>query len=180
VFGPGDVDALRRLVLRLDREGAEGVVFKEPDGVARVKYVTPASSLHDIETLAPRLAGLPPEYFVGRLVRMVAALEELGFPDEEIRAVSRRLGEHLVDGFRGAIAQFRDGHVVETTVTVRLHRASSADALLRHLDRASDKIQVREVGREWRDGWLELTFRKVHQQSTGFLDTILSGGHVYD
>ncbi|GIW40326.1 MAG: hypothetical protein KatS3mg076_0903 [Candidatus Binatia bacterium] len=166
-------------MLHLDAEGAEGLVFKPPAEGLRVKYVTPEINVDDIVVDGPLLTELPAEFFVGRLVRLAISLEELGLADR-IERVERRVGRALVSGFLETVrAVLRDGKATRT-YRVRLRSERAADALVAHLDRASLKIQAREVERRREGEWIHLVVEKTFLRSTSVLRNLLAGHHVLD
>lgn len=177
-FDPERTGELADAVRELHAQGSEGVVLK-PDGAGRrVKYVTPSSNLQDVVEDASLLAQLPAEFFAGRLLRMAIGMEELGL-DSEAPAMARRLGQALLQDCEQAIRDFRETGVVAQRHTVRLRDERRADELLKRLSR-STVIQIREESRQRSGDHLEITFRKVFQRATGFLDSILDGKVVID
>ena len=179
-FTAETVDALREAVLRLDALRVEGVVLKPPvgDGL-RVKWVTPTVNLSDVVEDAGLLAELPPAFFTSRLLRLVIAMDELGLWDRR-RILEERLGRGIVRELRRAITEVREQGVVARNFTVRLRDASSADALLGHLNRSSRSVKVMEIERRPAAGYYLLTFRKTYLQSTSYLKTLLGGEALVD
>ncbi len=181
-LGRFTVDELPRLaeeVLRLDREGGEGVVLKPPGEGGRVKYVTPGINLTDIVSDAALELELPGEFYTHRVVRMVMALRELG-QQQRLEEMGTALGAALVQGFAEAVAEVERGGEVSRIFVVRLRRESSCDALLEHVGYRSRSVDIKEVSRRSIGGYYELTFRKVFRRSSDKLKTLLSGGSVFD
>ena len=174
-----DMAELKRQVLRLDGEGAEGIVIKPPAGGLRLKYVTPSINIADVASDAPLEMELPGEFYVHRVVRLVTSLRELGRREREV-AMAEELGRALVAGFSRALDEVEATGELAETYTVRLRHRETADRLLTHLGGGSRTVRVYEVRRR-RDGdYWELVFRKVYRRSTGKLHTLLGGGAIFD
>ena len=174
-----DMAELKRQVLRLDAEGAEGIVIKPPADGLRLKYVTPSINVADVASDAPLEMELPGEFYVHRVVRMVTSLRELGCRDREL-GMAEELGRALVSGFSRALDEAVTTGELAETYTVRLRHRETIDRLLTHLGGGSRTVHAYEV-RHRRDGdhW-ELVFRKVYRRSTGKLQTLLGGGAMFD
>lgn len=181
-LGPFELAELSRLgeeILRLDREGAEGVVLKPPAEGPRVKYVTPTINLTDIISDAALEMELPGEFFTHRIVRMVMALRELD-QRERLPELAGKLGEALVLGFDEALNEVERSGQVARSFRVRLRAEASCDALLEHIGGRSRTVDLQEVSRRQVGEHWELTFRKVFRKSSDRLKTLLSGGPVFD
>ncbi|GMV40890.1 MAG: RNA ligase [Myxococcales bacterium] len=173
------LDAIRRDVLALDHLRAEGLIFKPPGEGLRVKYVTPSIELVDIAEDAELLAELPGEFFSNRLLRLAISLAELGLTAGVAHAEAM-VGKALVRDFLATVREVMDGGVVGKTYRVRVHSDGVADQVLAHLQRASSKIQVREVGRHREGDFVVLTLHKTWQHSTAKLKGLLDGQVVMD
>lgn len=178
-FSPEDVPRIRSEVERLDAEGAEGIIFKPEAEGLRVKYVTPSVNVADIVSDATLLAELPPEFFLGRLLRVAMSLEELGLANRTAE-YEKGIGHALVSGFLPSLREVAKGGKVAKRFRVRLHSDEAADRLMAHLNRASGKVQAREVERHREGEWLHLCFEKTFQESTSRLQNLLDGGYVVD
>lgn len=176
---PNEHAKIRRLVTDLDARGAEGIIFKPIGAGVRLKYVTPARNFEDIALDAGLLDELPGEFFTGRIERLVFSLAELT-PRQSMDAWAGRLGHALLSGFRETLERVAQGGTVRKRFCVHMHSHAAADQLLRHLARASSKIQIIERTREENAGWVTLTFDKTFQESTSRLSSYLGGQYVID
>jgi len=178
-FRPDETDDLLALARRLDGEAAEGMVLKpEEPGRPRFKWVTPRVNLSDIVGDAELLAELPPAFFVGRIVRLVVGIDELGFEDR-LATWERRLGRALFEELERALEEVRTRGTVSKSYTVHLRSADAIDPLLAHLAR-SRSVRIEELSREEIDGRWRLRFRKVFRHSSDWLGSVLSGQPVTD
>lgn len=176
----GDADEIREIMLQLNAEGREGVVFKEDTPRDhRAKYVTSNSSVQDISAAAASLLELPPEYFTNRLLRLALFLhqEELDTSPE----LNRRTGAAFLEGLTQAVAGFeRDGKVAHR-FTCRFREKEAAEGFVKHLKRVSGprvNLAQRGLSREG-DYWV-LEFERIFQTMTGTLENLLGGGLVFD
>ncbi len=178
-FTHADLDQLRELLLRLDRERREGVVLKEdsPEN-RRAKYITSYANLNDIRITARNMLQLPPEYYTNRIMRIVLFMEEEGV--ERTEHLYRELGRAFIEGLFSAIEQFKREHKVYRTYTCRFRSRENALALMELLHRTSRHIQVIERSLKREGEYWILTFDKVFLNMTGLLGHLLSGGLVFD
>lgn len=175
-----DIAAIQAIARRLDSEGHEGIVFKEDSARARrAKYVTAASAISDIQSTAPGLMEVPPEYFLGRILRLVLFLREEGLTrDAEL---DRRLGAAFLDGPYAAVEQFQREQRVSHTYRCRLRERDNALALVQHINQVSGHaIQVtlrdlRQEGAHW-----VVEFDRLYPSLNGLLGHLLHGGLLYD
>lgn len=178
-FAPDDFEGLRRVVLQLDAEGAEGMVLKPPAEGKRVKYVTPAVNLADVVEDASLLAELPGEFFASRIVRLAIGLDELGLEGRS-GEMAERMGHALLEDFEGTVRQFRQEGIVTRSFDIRMRSEERLELLLRQLDQSAKSVNFKEISRERRDGYIHCRLAKQYQRSTSWLHTIMRGGSVID
>lgn len=178
-FSTDNLQPLREQLERLDRSKSEGVVLKPPAQGLRLKYTTPSINLYDVTVDAPLLAELPGEFFVHRIIRLVLAYEDMGKHDQ-LPEVARELGRTLAGDFLLMLRRVRDGGVVSKRFRIKVHSDQAADQVLRHLNRASKKIQVHEISRVRSGPFVVVTFDKIFQQSTSWLHSLLDGQHIIE
>jgi putative ATP-dependent DNA ligase len=170
---------LKELLLKLNDEGREGVVFKEDSAEGkRAKYITSYANLNDIKVTAKNMLQLPPEYYTNRILRLVLFMEEEGI--ERTDHLYEELGKAFIDGLFEAIDQFKREHKVYHTFTCRFRSRENAVALMELLQRTSKHIQVIQKELRKEGGYWVLTFDKVFLNMTGLLGHLLSGGLVFD
>ncbi len=174
-----DLELLKKLVLKLDREGREGVVFKEDSfRDRRVKYVTGRINLSDIRVSEGSIQQLPPEYFMHRILRLALFIEEHGVAPTP--AIYQELGQALLSGTLDAIQQCQEQHKVYHTYRCRFRQRAHAELLLRSLEYLLGKGQVRQHRLEQEGEFYRLEFAKVLPRTTGLLGHVLRGGVVFD
>ncbi len=179
LFENKDVQTLKDLMLKLDREGREGIVLKEdlPEG-KRAKYITESANLSDIKITASNMLQLPAEYYTNRIMRIVLFMEEEGI--ERTRHLYEELGRAFIDGLFSAIEQFKKEGKVSREFRCRFRSREMALAQIELLKRTSRHIQVIHKDLYEEDGYYVLVFEKVFLNMTGLLGHLLSGGLVFD
>ena len=178
-YGPEDVERLSELILQLDAQGSEGLVFKgETDG-RRAKYVTGRSNITDIALCSEQLLDLPPEYFSNRLLRLALFANEHGqHCDAELE---RGLGRAFLAGLDRAIERSRAMGRVGVGFRCRFRKHRNARHFVDHLKATGGRrIQLApDTPRRAGDYWI-LEFERVLDRTTGTLATILAGGSQFD
>lgn len=178
-FTPEQWPEIRDLMLRLNEERREGLVFKEDSPrQRRCKYVTGSSCITDIQATAWNMLQLPPEYFTGRILRLALFVQEQGL--ERGDELYRSVGQAFLDGLLDAIEQFQREHHVYSTHRCRLHSRKNAQRLLAQIRRTSGHMHVTVRRLEWENGYYVLEFDKVFPNMTGLFGHLLKGGLVFD
>jgi putative ATP-dependent DNA ligase len=174
-----DLETLKTLLLRLDAEGKEGVVFKE-DSVRdqRAKYVTGHTNLRDLRVTAMNFLQLPPEYYTQRVMRLVLFLEEAGLTGSP--ALYADLGEALIEGVFQAIRQYQQHQKVFHTFRCRFRRQANALLFMQSQRRLLGAAHVRQRRLHKVGDFYHLEFDKVMPRETSLLRHILQGGLAFD
>ena len=172
-------ERIRALVLKLDREGGEGIVMKEDSRRdRRVKYVTGSINVHDIRVSEGSIRQLPAEYFMHRILRLVLFLEEHGI--EPTSKTYRELGASLIDGTIHAIEQYRTQRKVYHSYRCRFRRRGNAELLMSSLSRLLGEGQVRQRRLQREGEFFVLEFDKILPRTTGLLQYVFKGGVLFD
>lgn len=170
---------IKELMLKLDREGREGIVLKEDSPRDyRVKYVTGRINISDIRVSKGSVRQLPPEYFMHRILRLALFLEEHGL--EVTPAIQRELGEALIDGIVGTVEQFREENKVLHGFRCRFRKRANAELMVRDMKSRLGKRQMRQRRLEKEADYYVLEFEKILPKTTGLLQNMLSGDVVFD
>ena len=178
-FQSTDVQRIREILLQLDNEYREGVIFKEDSPRDyRAKYTTANINIVDIAAGAYMTFDLPPEYFKNRLARLVLFMDEQGITSTA--ELQQRLGAAYLDGFFEAIQQIHQHHKVFRTFKCRFRQRENAVKLLAQMSEIGGHVQI--VLRELKlqdDYWL-LEFDKVFAKTSGSLSSLLKGSLLFD
>lgn len=178
-FGPDDTEALGELILRLDAEGAEGLVLKTDDGRNRAKYVTGGSCITDIRACAEQLLDLPPQYFTNRLTRLAVFLAE--HPEMDRDAAEHALGRAFLAGLDEAVGKSREHGRVDHRYRCRFRERASAQRFIEHMRNTGGRhVRIgNDMPRPEGDYWL-LEFERLFDHMTGTLSSALAGDQQYD
>jgi len=179
LFSVEDVDKLKRLMIRLNEEGREGVVMKEDsERDKRVKYVTLYSSLKDIEITSINLLGLPSDYFTNRLLRLALFMEEEGIrADQELFL---KVGKAFLEGLLRAMEMSKKDGCVYRTFRCRFKTRENALLFLENVKHASSQVQILQRRLEKEENFWVLEFDRVYLNITGLLGHLLVGGSIFD
>ena len=185
IFGRFELDQvpeLREILLTINEDGREGIVFKEDSARAkRAKYVTSFTSISDIRLTAQNMLDLPPEYFTNRVLRLVLFMDEEGLVrDDELH---QQLGEAFLTGLFDSVRQFREEKRVYHRYVCRFHDKENAERLIERLKATAKRSQVRirrQSLERREDGYWELVFDKDFLRITGAFGHLMGGGLVYD
>ncbi len=179
-FTTDDSQQIQQILLQLNDEQREGLVFKEDsERNRRAKYVTSNSSIADIRVTAAGIVDLPPEFFTNRILRLVLFLQEQGL--RHSAELSQRLGDAFLDGLAEAIEQYSEQKKVAHRYHCRFREQHNALAMIQHMDSVgSRQVQLTWQDLRFEDGYWVLEFDKLYSGMTGLLANLLSGGMVYD
>jgi len=178
-FHAEDVQRIREIVLRLNSEYREGVVFKEDSPRDyRAKYTTSNIDIVDIEAGAFTMFDLPPEYFKNRMTRLVLFMDEQGIANTQ--ELQQRLGAAYLDGLFEAVQQIHEHHKVFRTFRCRFRQRENAVKLLDRLSEIGNHVQIvlRELKRQ--DEYWLLEFDKIFAKTSGTLSSLLKGSLMFD
>ncbi len=182
IFGRFDISAIpqiHEILIRLNDEEREGVVFKEDsERNHRAKYVTSNSNLSDIRALAARIRDLPPEYFTDRILRLVLFLHEQKLVRTE--ELDRQLGAAFIDGLQDSIAQFLSEHKVYHTFRCRFRSRENAMKLIAHMNQTAGHVKIHRRNLYQEQGYWLLEFDRMYPALNGLLSHLLSGGLMID
>ena len=173
------IGEIKELILRLDREGREGILLKEDSSRDyRVKYVTGRINISDIRVSKGSVRQLPPEYFMHRILRLALFLEEHDL--KVTPAIQQDLGEALIDGILSTVEQFREENKVLHGFRCRFRNRANAELMMRDMSSRLGRRQMRQRRLEKEGDYYVLEFEKILPKTTGLLQSLLSGGVVFD
>ncbi len=178
-FTHGDIPKIKEILLRLDREGREGIVIKEDSpSDRRAKYITRYANLNDIRITSKNMLQLPPEYYTNRILRLVLFMEEEGLKEDT--ELHRELGKAFLHGLFEALEEFKKDRKVSTSYRCRFRTKENALLFMEQMRRRSKHIQIIQRSLEKEGEFYLLEFEKVFMNMTGLLGHLLSGGLVFD
>jgi putative ATP-dependent DNA ligase len=178
-FTAGDWPRIRDILVELDAEGREGVVFKEdrPEG-HRTKYVTRNSGIFDIAVRSSDVVELPGDFFTGRILRMALFMDDTGLARDA--DMDRRLGKAFLDGLFESVQGFKASGGVFHTFRCRFRERANAEIFVSHLSAILGHTHLWQRRLEPDgDHWV-LEFDKEVPKLTGLLHQLFRGDSLVD
>lgn len=177
-FSVGDVERLKKLVERLNDEGAEGLVLKQrqPGRKGYHKYQTLRSCLRDIELTSGLMLELPGDYYSRRLVQ--AAFYQKEFGPAVHRDICRQIGQAIFQPLAETLDRVEAEGVVSERFRIKFRRHQNVDRLVAHLRRVHVESKIVERRKEG-DYWV-VEFAKIYRSSTDRLHERLLGRSFID
>jgi putative ATP-dependent DNA ligase len=175
-----DLAQIREILLRLNEDCREGVIFKEDSTRDhRAKYTTANINIADILSGATTTFDLPPEYFINRLARLVLFMDDHGVANSQV--LQQQLGNAFMTGLLEAVQQVHEHHKVFRTFRCRFHARENAVKLLARLNEIGGHMQItmHELRKDDSGYWL-LEFDKVFAKTSGTLSSSLKGSLLFD
>ncbi len=174
-----NIDELESIGLRLDREGKEGIVFKEVGSQKRAKYVVGQSNIQDINDAAINLMDVHSSFFMDRILRLALFLDEHEL--EPSRAIKEQLGGAFLDQLSSALEQYRGTHHVSHRFKCRFRSYENASYFIESLQRIRKQgVQTLQRRLEQEGEFWVLEFERVSTRMVGLLGHSLGGGVTYD
>ena len=175
-----DLPQIREILLGLNKDCREGVIFKEDSSRDhRAKYTTANINIADIQSGAYTTFDLPPEYFINRLARLALFMDDHGIANSQ--ALQQQLGGAFVEGLLLAVQQVHEHHKVFRTFRCRFHARENAVKLLARLNEVGGHVQItmHDLRKDDSGYWL-LEFDKVFAKTSGTLSSSLKGNLLFD
>ncbi len=177
-FTSSEYEKVRSVILKLNREGIEGVVIKSVDGRRVVKYTTININISDINADSWLILEMPGNFYTSRIARIGFAMDEFGInPDDDFY---KRLGRAFIDGFLKSISKFKKYGRLSYTYRLRFNDDRNLALFLEHMRTVSESIKFRIIRIFRENGKHILEFEKIFLESTSKFSEVLQGGGVYD
>lgn len=177
-FNVSQIDTIKNLILKLNAEGIEGVVFKSENKPQKYfKYATPQINLKDIEVDIDLLVELPAEFFIQRILRYVISSQELGYSDDKDVA---RISNAFIFGFKKVLEEFKQKGKVSRDYILYFNNPDNITEFLKLERRASNLIKVNLKNIEKEGERYKVTIEKIFLKATSRLSRLLKGYPIYD
>lgn len=122
-----DVEAIKSIVARLDREDREGIVMKDPENrVTPLKYTTSSANLGDVEAGMRFFFDEGRSYLYSRILREAFRVYEMGGAEE----TAERLGRAIIEPLLASIEQVEEGGQLVEEFTLRFGSQEEAEEFL--------------------------------------------------
>jgi len=162
-----DYEHIKNIVLRYNKEGREGLVFKPDGGGRRVKYATPYSNLADLKVVFPYLGEVDPNFVSLRLIRLLIGIHE--FPELKAEVLSE-VGRFM---FEDALKSLKLESPLHEVFRLRFKDEANFLALLFHFKQTRVNVEILE--KRWEGSYLRVAIKKVYPKATQFWRSKLEG-----
>lgn len=174
--GTSDVDAVKNIILELDRDSREGIVIKPASNGKAVKYVTLSSCLRDLQATAHLITELPAGFFTQRILRAVFFCHEFGMPFSSEYLMSSAKALHLIP--EETLRAVAEGENIKEFFDVRVRNKNTVDELIQHLNRSGVRTQLVSV--EKSGDYYRAKFYRIYIKGTRELRHRLMGKGFFD
>jgi len=130
-------EKIRQIVVRLGRQGREGVVLKDPDNlVAPIKYTSSATNCNDLAVAFGYYNDYAIDFFVSRAVREGFQSVEWNESEAERRERAQHIGESILLPMVETIEKKRAGESIVQKIRIRVKSLQTARDFEYHLRRS--------------------------------------------
>ena len=127
---------IKEIVIRLGRQGREGVVMKDRENrVVPLKYTSSESNCSDLEIAFRHYNDYALDFFLSRAVREGFQSVEWKESEEERRERARRIGESILLPLAETIEKKQQGESIVQRIQIRVKSLSTARGFEYHLRR---------------------------------------------
>jgi putative ATP-dependent DNA ligase len=128
---------IKEIIIKLGRQGREGVVMKDPENaVPPLKYTSSRTNCSDLAVAFRYYNDYALDFFVSRAVREGFQSVEWNESDEERKARAQSLGESILMPLVETIEQARNGESIVQKVQIRVKSLQTARDFEYHLRRS--------------------------------------------
>lgn len=175
-FDASDIDAIKRIILELDRGGREGIVIKPISDGRPVKYVTLSSCLRDLEATTHLITELPAGFFMQRILRAVFFCHEFAIPFSSEYLISSAKALYLIP--EETLKAVAEGESVKEFFDVRVRDRKTVDELMKHLNRSGVRTQLISI--EKSGDFYRAKFYRIYIKGTREIRHKLTGHGFFD
>jgi len=130
-------ERIKQIVIRLGRQGREGVVMKDPENIVPpLKYTSSTTNCSDLAVAFRYYNDYALDFFVSRAVREGYQSVEWNESQEERRARARSLGESILLPMVDTITRAQQGENIVQKVQIRVKSLQTARDFEYHLRRS--------------------------------------------
>lgn len=175
-FDASDIDAIKGIILELDKDGREGIVAKPISDGKFVKYVTLSSCLRDLQATTHLITELPAGFFMQRILRAVFFCHEFGIPFSSEYLINSAKALYLIPG--QTLKKIAGGESVKEFFDVKVRSKNTVDELIQHLNRSGVRTQLISV--EKSGDYYRTKFHRIYIKGTRELRHRLMGKGFFD
>jgi putative ATP-dependent DNA ligase len=173
-FKSEDFNAMKRIILALNKGKKEGMVLKSADRGKAVKYVTPYSDIEDIEVNSYLFFDMPIGFYYQRVLRSSFFMDDFGLDQDEH---AKRLGKAFYSGLGKAIKAAKEGREIDEEFEILIKDQRIWDDIHRHM---SKDVKVEILWKREEGGKTRIRFRKIYKKTNRTLQQYAGGKAITD
>ncbi len=130
-----DVEGLRSIIDRLEKERREGIVIKDPDHrVPPLKYTTVYINIHDIEEGMKHPFDEGRGYLFSRIVRLIAQGYEYDWSNDQLDMIAKKLGKAILKPAIESLKKRSNGGLIAASYTLVFPDYRSFEEYLEYME----------------------------------------------
>ncbi|MEM4367234.1 MAG: RNA ligase [Candidatus Anstonellales archaeon] len=166
-FNPNNIEGLKKLMIKLDRMGKEGIVMKGED---RAKYVTASSSISQLAKSAKLFFDMPQNFYIQKLSRAYLFAKEMGLDADKY------LSEGARSYFSGIKQVLENPGAAKETFSIEV----SSEEVWNRIRKNIKEVKVVEKSREKTAKGFAITFDKLYTKTIKKVEQFKSGKGLID
>jgi putative ATP-dependent DNA ligase len=173
-FNSDDYDALKKLILSLNKGKREGMVLKSLDRKHLVKYVTPYSDIQDISGASAEFFDMPIGFFYQRVLRSAFFVDDFELDKEKYAS---KLGKAFYNGLMRSVKKAKKGQEIIGEFEILVRDRKVWDEIRKHM---SKEVRIEELYRRQEGKRTRIRFQKVYRRTSKKLISYAAGKGLAD
>jgi putative ATP-dependent DNA ligase len=171
-----DVNKAREVVLKLDRDGREGIVIKPISNGREIKYVTLSSCLRDLQATSDLITELPAGFYMQRIFRAIFFCHEFGIDLDDHYLLESAKALYLSP--QKALKEVADGGNVRESFEIDVRNKNTIYELMEHLKQSGVITKLLSI--EKIDHFYKTKFHRIYTEGTREIRHRLMGHGFFD
>ncbi len=169
------VEKTFEIVKKLEEEGREGVVLKDPEmKIEAIKYTPSKTNASDLSHAFKFPFDFGRDFFFSRVIREGFQAVELEESKEELEERARRIGESILFPMVKTIKKIKDKEIVTDDYLLRVDSMKEVKNLMRYLQKQGVTCVLGDIAEE--DKTLLVTLKRIRPNSNDKIKSILKRG----
>ncbi len=146
VIDKNDLDSVKEIIRKLEREEREGIVLKDPKHrVKALKYTTSYTHFHDLELGMKYPFDEGRGFLFSRILREIWKIYEEGLSEEELEERAKRLGLSILKPAIDSIKLIEEGGAVYEEYIIRVPDIKVLDEFIEYMDKLGVHVALAQV-----------------------------------
>ncbi|MBM4129150.1 MAG: RNA ligase [Nitrospira sp.] len=175
-FSTSDMDAIKSVILELERDGREGVVIKPLLDKKPIKYVTLSSCLRDLQAACGLMAEIPAGFYIQRILRAIFFCHEFDISLSEDYLLESARALYLLP--QRVVEAVAEGENVREKFKVNVREKDAIYGLLEHLTRSG--LSTKLISLEKTNDYYSAKFHRIYSKATREIRQRLMGHGFFD